>query len=137
MDCSMKSWKKRERATESVNGNLALSVYDDAKLYTKTTKSKTWIDRDELLRKDRRYWYVRRTQDVILSLAALIVLFVPMLLVAFIIWIIESEELQDEEKEPPMPLDMSVVEDTIDDSTPLVAINTEEDINIEGLLQEP
>ena len=51
--------------------------------------------------------------------------------------IIESEELQDEEKEPPMPLDMSVVEDTIDDSTPLVAINTEEDINIEGLLQEP
>lgn len=83
----MESRKMRERFTEPVNGNLALSEYDAAKLPIKTPKCRTWIDREELLRKDRRYRYVRRTQDVILSLATLIVLLVPMLVVAFIIWI--------------------------------------------------
>lgn len=48
---------------------------------------KIWIDREKILREDRKYWYVRRAQDVILSLLALIVLCVPMLIVALVIWI--------------------------------------------------
>ena len=46
-----------------------------------------WIDRAEVLRNDRRYWYCRRIQDVVLSLIALTVLGIPMLFIALVIWI--------------------------------------------------
>lgn len=46
-----------------------------------------WFDRDEILRTKRFYWMVRRAQDIFFSLLALIVLAVPMLIVALVIWI--------------------------------------------------
>lgn len=42
--------------------------------------------REELERK-RRYWVVRRAQDIVLSLIAMIALFFPMLLIALVIYI--------------------------------------------------
>lgn len=43
------------------------------------------VDREELLRKDRGYWRLRRLQDVVLSAAALLVLWPFMLLVCLFI----------------------------------------------------
>jgi len=40
-----------------------------------------------LLKRDRAYWRLRRIQDIVFSLLALIALCVPMLIVACIIWI--------------------------------------------------
>lgn len=51
------------------------------------TKKEYWIDREMLLEKQRLYQVGRRVQDVILSLLALIVLAIPMLIVALVIWI--------------------------------------------------
>lgn len=45
------------------------------------------FDRNEILRTKRFYWMVRRAQDIFFSLLALIVLAVPMLIVALVIWI--------------------------------------------------
>lgn len=50
-------------------------------------EGKIWIDRKKLLRADRKYWFIRRAQDIILTLLALLGLAVPMLIVALIIWI--------------------------------------------------
>ena len=86
----MEARDRREENTAMFDGNLALDVVNnDATIhtFTKAVGGKTWIDRKKLLRQDRRYWYVRRAQDVVLSLLALIVLCVPMLIVALIIWI--------------------------------------------------
>jgi len=55
--------------------------------FTKANDGKIWIDRKKLLRQDRGYWYVRRTQDIVLSLLALVALCIPMLIVALVIWI--------------------------------------------------
>ena len=49
------------------------------------TKEQNWIDRVKLLQKNRRYWILRRTQDVFFSVLALIVLWPVMLLVAIAI----------------------------------------------------
>lgn len=43
------------------------------------------LNRDEILKRDSDYWKVRRTQDVILSLGALLVLWPFMLIVALVI----------------------------------------------------
>lgn len=43
------------------------------------------LDRDAILARDSRYWKIRRTQDVILSVLALLVLWPLMLIVALII----------------------------------------------------
>ena len=48
---------------------------------------RTYINRENVLREDRVYWRIRRTQDVVLSLLAIIVLGIPMLIVALIVWI--------------------------------------------------
>lgn len=50
-------------------------------------KKEYWIDRETLLEKQRLYQVLRRLQDVFFSLLALIVLAVPMLIVALVIWI--------------------------------------------------
>lgn len=46
-----------------------------------------WIDREELKARDRGYWFIRRLQDIVLSLLALAVLGIPMLALALIIWL--------------------------------------------------
>lgn len=43
------------------------------------------LDREAVLRRDRQYWQLRRMQDVILSVSALLVLWPGMLIVALII----------------------------------------------------
>lgn len=50
-----------------------------------TRQAKPLLNRDEVLKSRRRYWFVRRTQDVILSLCALLLLWPVMLLVALLI----------------------------------------------------
>ena len=46
---------------------------------------KIYLDRKAILRRDRGYWFWRRLQDILLSLAALLVLWPVMLIVAVII----------------------------------------------------
>ena len=43
------------------------------------------LDREEVLHKARKYWFLRRTQDVVLSIFAMVVLWPLMLLVSLII----------------------------------------------------
>ncbi len=50
-------------------------------------KQKDLLDREEVLRKGRRYWAVRRTQDIIISTIAFLLLWPLMLVVAIIIMI--------------------------------------------------
>lgn len=45
------------------------------------------LDRDEVLRKRRRYWFIRRMQDIILSGLALFLLWPIMLITAIVIYI--------------------------------------------------
>lgn len=87
----MEAREKREGNTTVVDGDLVLNttadVVDPAQVFVRTVDGRTWINRKKMLRRDRGYWYVRRAQDIILSLLALIVLCVPMFIVAAIIWI--------------------------------------------------
>lgn len=85
----METLKKRENAAGKtmVDGNLALNTGAESQTFTKSSDGKIWIDRKRLLKQDKSYWYVRRTQDIVLSLMALIVLCIPMMIVALIIWI--------------------------------------------------
>jgi lipopolysaccharide/colanic/teichoic acid biosynthesis glycosyltransferase len=46
---------------------------------------KQMLDRKAILRRDRGYWFLRRTQDILLSLMALLVLWPVMLVIAIII----------------------------------------------------
>lgn len=50
------------------------------------TREKYWIDREGLLKRQRRYQVERRVQDVVFSLFALIILAIPMLIIALVIW---------------------------------------------------
>lgn len=87
----MEARNKRDINTNVVDGDLALHTTTDSTVplqaFTKSFEGKIWIDRKKMLKKDCSYWYVRRTQDVILALLALIVLCIPMLIVALVIWI--------------------------------------------------
>ena len=70
---------QRGMEVESGQGSAVTSVVPLRKMY--------WFDRDEILRTKRFYWMGRRAQDIFFSLLALIVLAVPMLIVALVIWI--------------------------------------------------
>ena len=50
-------------------------------------EKKPLLDRDKVLRLRRNYWIVRRTQDILLSVLALLVLWPVMLVVALVVWI--------------------------------------------------
>lgn len=43
------------------------------------------LNREEILQRDRKYWRIRRTQDVILSLMALLILWPFMLIIALVV----------------------------------------------------
>ncbi|OUP26230.1 sugar transferase [Faecalibacterium sp. An192] len=64
---------------DSRQGSAVASAVPQRKAY--------WFDRDEILRTKRFYWVGRRAQDIFFSLLALIVLAIPMLIVALVIWI--------------------------------------------------
>ncbi len=51
----------------------------------KTAEREVLIDRKAILHRDRKYWFFKRAQDILLSLLALLVLWLPMLIVAVII----------------------------------------------------
>ena len=70
---------QRGMEVESGQGSAVTSVVPLRKMY--------WFDRDEILRTKRFYWMGRRAQDIFFSLLALIVLAIPMLIVALVIWI--------------------------------------------------
>ena len=53
------------------------------------TTEKPLFDREEVLYSKRRYWFVRRAQDIILSLLAILVLW-PLLLLVAVIIVIDS-----------------------------------------------
>lgn len=50
-------------------------------------QNKALLDRDQVLRLRRNYWVVRRTQDILLSVLAIVVLWPVMLIVALAVWI--------------------------------------------------
>ena len=52
---------------------------------TNSYEDRDLLDREAVLRRDRQYWQLRRMQDVILSVSALLVLWPGMLIVALII----------------------------------------------------
>lgn len=86
----MKVREKQNGTTNSdtlIDGNLALNLEVSSSVFEKNADGKIWIDREKLLKKDRGYWYIRRVQDIILSLLALGVLCIPMLIIALVIWI--------------------------------------------------
>lgn len=82
----MEARDKREKNTN--DGDLVIDPPAPASrpVSTEDEEGRVWIDREALLRKGRVYWVVRRAQDIFLSLVALIVLCIPMLIVALIIW---------------------------------------------------
>lgn len=48
---------------------------------------RTYLNKEEVLRKAKRYWFIRRTQDILLSGLALLVLWPVIAVFALIIWI--------------------------------------------------
>lgn len=69
---------------------IGVEQHTEAPQYVSTTetavKVETYINRNEI--KERKfYWLVRRTQDIFFSALALIVLAIPMLIVALVVWI--------------------------------------------------
>ena len=53
----------------------------------KEAPRKAILDREKVLRSRRQYWVIRRGQDILLSLAALLLLWPIMLIVALAVWI--------------------------------------------------
>ena len=60
---------------------------NDSAAVQKPFKAEAYIDSDKIYHDDRWYWVGRRTQDIILSLIALMVLWPLMLLIALIVYI--------------------------------------------------
>ena len=54
-----------------------------------TKERRALLDRKAILRRDRRYWFVKRVQDIILSILAMLVL-LPVFLVVSLIIVIDS-----------------------------------------------
>ena len=87
----MEARDKREMSTEGnnvVDGDLVLNTKPEkANTRTAPVVGENWIDRKAVLKANKTYWTIRRAQDIVFSLLALIVLAIPMLIVALIIWI--------------------------------------------------
>jgi len=65
--------------------NVGMQLMDKASMGAPENRRKPMIDREELLKADKRYWKLRRSQDIFFSSLALVVLSPIMLLVALII----------------------------------------------------
>ena len=72
---------------EALGTRERTSVTDDHAEKTTDNVDSIWIDRAALLRQDRRYWRIKRVQDVVLSLIALALLWPLMAIVAVAIYI--------------------------------------------------
>ena len=55
----------------------------------KNTEKPQLLDREEVLHTHRRYWFLRRTQDIVLSLVGLAVLW-PLMLIVSLVIVIDS-----------------------------------------------
>ena len=76
--------KKNQVEFATQNGEPLVGSHLDVDVSREKTVT---IDRDTTLHNDRFYWYGRRTQDIIFSLLALLVLWPVMLIVALVIYI--------------------------------------------------
>jgi len=74
----MEALKTPKQASAQADGFSVGMAADD--------KERIWIDRSKL-QQDRGYWRIRRLQDLILSVAALAILWPLMILVAIAVWI--------------------------------------------------
>lgn len=70
-----------------VNGGVASCSAEVTPDVTQRVERKYFFDRDTILNRDRRYWVLRRAQDIFFSLLALLVLWPAMLIVALVIFI--------------------------------------------------
>lgn len=66
--------------------DLNVATQEKAASQEKVVRS-YYLDRKAVLKKNKGYWRVRRAQDIFFSLAALLVLWPVMVLVALVIWI--------------------------------------------------
>ena len=87
-----------KHAAEMICDKMAAGIVYNGKNWTKDTQLKYHmkereqvLDRKSLLKPKRKYWIVKRTQDIILSSIALIVLAPVMVIIAAIIWIDDPE----------------------------------------------
>lgn len=83
----MEAHDKQTVNSSETAGNQVVNHTGMEQTFICSKDGKIWIDREKLLKQDRSYWYLRRAQDIVFSLLALIVLCVPMAIVALIIWI--------------------------------------------------
>lgn len=60
------------------------AVLQDEKVAHASVRT-TWLDREEVLASRKRYWLLKRTQDIILSTIALLILWPVMLVIAVLI----------------------------------------------------
>lgn len=72
----------RKKEKINTDGNVKSARAVPSKGLFEEADGRLWIDREQMLKQYRVYWMVRRAQDIVLSLLALIVLAIPMLLVA-------------------------------------------------------
>lgn len=72
----------RKKEKINTDGNVKSARAVPSKGLFEEADGRLWIGREQMLKQYRVYWMVRRAQDIVLSLLALIVLAIPMLLVA-------------------------------------------------------
>ena len=63
----------------------------DTEMTVPTKETPVLLNREEVLRSRKRYWVIRRGQDILLSLIALLLLWPVMLIVALVVWIDSPE----------------------------------------------
>ena len=74
-------------------GRVAPSGYGEREMTAPIQEAphKVILDREEVLRSRKKYWALRRGQDILLSALALLVLWPIMLIVALVVWIDSPE----------------------------------------------
>ena len=72
----------RKKEKINTDGNVKSARAVPSKGLFEEADGRLWIDREQMLKQYRVYWMLRRAQDIVLSLLALIVLAIPMLLIA-------------------------------------------------------
>lgn len=83
--------QEKQESSRITDGDLAVNTANElvapGQVCTRTSDGRIWIDKAALRKRDTGYRFLRRGQDIVLSLLALAVLAIPMLIVALIIWI--------------------------------------------------
>lgn len=75
------------KTNEYESATSVVSNGDSIGIKTIQELQRTVIDRDSMLRQDKRYWFFRRVQDIIFSTLAIVVLWPLILIIAIVIYI--------------------------------------------------